>query len=92
MCMNEKQLANIPTFKIRFRRVLYKQYISILIAMENKWQNGLLIACYWNFSTSRKMKKYFKNYLNQLQIFHMFDFLCKLENFRLYHTYIIDTE
>lgn len=39
MFMNEKQLANIPTFKIRFRRVLYKQHISILIAMENKWQN-----------------------------------------------------
>lgn len=42
MCMNEKQLANIPTFKIRFRRVLYKQHIAILIAMENKWQNELI--------------------------------------------------
>ena len=42
MCINEKRLTNFPRFKIRFRRVLYKQHIAILIAMENKWQNELI--------------------------------------------------
>lgn len=42
MCINENQLTNIPTFKLKFRWVLYKQHIAILIAMENKWQNELI--------------------------------------------------
>lgn len=92
MCINEKQLTNILTFKLKFRWVLYKQHIAILIAMENKWQNELINSLLLEFNASRKIVKYLKNYLNQLQIFCIFDFLCMLGNFRLYHTYISDTE